>query len=156
MNAVPSVQTSGWPSQPRSAAPSRPTDRMLAAVLEGKPLADEVPLAVWWFLAESLRHSVIVRRATEGVALLDLPVLRVELGRARRAAEAALEELECASSNPETLTDDRGVPPVAGRPSVRATTRDLARLFVTSRPTLKVRLRSAILDHLEALQCAVQ
>ena len=46
-------------------------DVALATVLNGKPLHDEVPHAAWWYVAESLRHSVHVRRSVDGVAILD-------------------------------------------------------------------------------------
>src|SRR3954447_17871281 len=67
----------------------RPTDHRLAALLESKPAADDVPLEAWWHLAESLQHSVAVRRAREGVATLDAAALRQQTYQARWSAQAA-------------------------------------------------------------------
>ena len=71
----------------------RPTDHRLAALLESKPAADDVPLEAWWHLAESLQHSVAVRRAREGVATLDAAALRQQTYQARWSAQAALAHL---------------------------------------------------------------
>jgi hypothetical protein len=131
------------------------SDPTLAAVLQRKPCSDEVPLAAWWFLAEALGHSVVVRRAAEGVAIIDAPMLRLAIERARFAAEAALEELDDCLAEPST-DDGRSAPGIyATVPTVRATTSELARLIVSARATPTDRLRTAILLHLDALRLAV-
>ncbi len=122
---------------------ARPLDARLTAVLESKLSVDEVPLETWWHLAESLRHSIAVRRAREGVAIIDADVLQRASYRAIWSAQAALAHLGEGSSKRTA-----GRP---GRPNVRATIRDLARLIVSVRATPLETLRGAVLDHLEAL-----
>jgi hypothetical protein len=135
----------------------RPVDTPLDAVLQGKPSADEIPIAAWWFVAEALRHSVLVRRTVEGVATLPDPVFRLEASRARMAAEAALEELVDEVSMATTLensnTGNKYSPTI---PTIRATIYDLARLVVSPRSTPTVTLKAAIVAHLQALQVAAR
>jgi hypothetical protein len=129
---------------PCSISTVRRADPRLAAVLDGKPAADEVPLEVWWHLADSLQHAVSVRRAREGVELLDLDDLNRETYKARWSAQAALAH----------LGQGAAIWPVADRRdklSVRTSIRDLARLIVSARPTPMDKLRGAVLNHLEAL-----
>src|SRR4051794_32972370 len=57
----------------------RPADATLAALLENKETVDEVPLEAWWHIAESLRHSIAVRRDQEGIQRLETDVLDAEL-----------------------------------------------------------------------------
>ncbi len=122
----------------------RPSDQRLAALLESKPATDEVPLETWWHLAESLQHSVVVRRAREGAAVLDAATLEHKTYQARWSAQAALAHLGPGPSRR---------PPVGrlGQPNVRATVRTLARFIVSPRPTPRENLRGAVLDHLDAL-----
>jgi hypothetical protein len=129
----------------------------LDAVLQGKPPSDEVPVAVWWLLAESLAHSVLVRRATEGVEILDPPSLHLEARRGRLAAEAALERLiDATMSSPAVKDRPIGHRRIPANPTVRTTIRELARLIVTPRCTPAELLRAAILSHLDALRLAAQ
>src|SRR4051794_29083100 len=127
-----------------SNTPVRPSDSRLAALLESKPARDEVPLEVWWHLVESLRHSIAVRRAREGIERLDVHVLDAELSRAQASALAALAQV--------------GPGPADRRPSgrspqlsVRSTISELARHIVSPRRTTPEALRGAVLDHLDAL-----
>jgi len=136
---------------------NRVADTPLSAVLQGKPAADDVPVAAWLLIADSLQHSVLVRRALEGVAILAVPVLRLETNRARLAALAALEELGDEVTEPlrppVRPPDSRGFPSI---PALRATSYDLARLIVSPRVTSRDRLCAAIHIHLEALRLATQ
>jgi hypothetical protein len=122
----------------------RPSDARLAALLESKPAAEEIPLEAWWYLVESLRHSVAVRRAREGVAVLGAAALTRETQQARCSAQAALRHLGQGPCRRRTIGRD-------GQRGVRATICDLARLIVSSRSTALETVRGAILDHLEAL-----
>jgi hypothetical protein len=121
----------------------RPSDMRLAAVIESKPAVDEVPLEAWWHLADCLRQSVPVRRAREGIEVLDAAALQRATHQAIWSAQAALAHLGEGTS---TRTPDR-----PGPPNVRATMRDLARLIVSPRATPLEALRGSVLDHLEAL-----
>jgi hypothetical protein len=122
----------------------RPFDSRLAAVLDGKPPADEVPMEAWWHLADSLEHAVSVRRAREGVELLDPDDLERETYKARWSAQAALAHLGQGSALwPANARRERL--------SVRTSIRDLARLIVSARPTPMDKLRGAVLNHLDAL-----
>jgi hypothetical protein len=122
----------------------RRSDPRLAAVLDGKPPADEVPTEAWWHLADSLQHAVSVRREREGVELLDSDDLKRETYKARWSAQAALAH----------LGQGAAIRPVADRReklTVRTSIRDLAKLIVSARPTPMDKLRGAVLNHLEAL-----
>jgi hypothetical protein len=136
----------------------RPEDAALAAVLLAKPVADDVPLAVWWFLAESLRHSVRVRRAIEGVESLGAATFRLEVSRALTHAEAALEEIDQRAVGSVPGDDADRPHPVLRNPTLRnnATLRvticALARLMVKSRTVTTIQLRATILAHLQALR----
>jgi hypothetical protein len=125
----------------------RPSDARLAALLESKPSVEEIPLEVWWYIVESLRHSVAVRRAREGVAVLGSEALRCETRRAEWSARAALAQVGGGPSKRRTSSRQ-------GEPTVRATICDLARLIVSSRPTALDTVRGAVLDHLQALASA--
>lgn len=124
-------------------ATDQPLDSRLAAVLELKPSSDEVPLEVWCHLVESLRHSITVRRAREGVEVPDPRDLQHATHQAIWSARAALAHLG-------EGTSERAVRP-GGSLSVRTTMRDLTHLIVTGRSTPLDRLRRAVLSHLEAL-----
>jgi hypothetical protein len=127
-----------------SISTARPSDPRLAAVLDGKPPADEVPIEAWWHLADSLQHAVSVRRAREGVELLDVEDLRRATYKARWSAQAALAHLGQGSTTWPTAGR-------CGQPSVRTSIRDLARLIVSARLTPVDKLRGAVLNHLDAL-----
>jgi hypothetical protein len=122
----------------------RPADPALAALLESKPTAEDVSLEVWWHVVQSLQHSLAVRRAREGVAVLTAEHLEQELHEAEAWAEAALAELGPGPSWRRTV--GRHV-----EPGVRTTMSELARLIVSARCTEPQALRGALLDHLRAL-----
>jgi hypothetical protein len=131
-------------------------DTPLAAVLQGKPAADEISVATWWLLAESLRQSVLVRRAAEG-AMVPSTEIRLAANRARLGCEAALAELGTTPVDRRLgcaprVGSRRAVPP----PTLRITIYSLARLIVSARTTSPATLRAAILVHLEALRLAYQ
>jgi hypothetical protein len=158
LNPMSTTQTRQLPGH-EAMIEGHPTDPMLAAVLQGKPAADEIPLAAWWLLAESLSHSVIVRRATERVEIADAPTIHLETKRAWFAAVAALEQLKDPAAKRSGLDAGRVGCRVGSRrrgenPTVRATTRELALLIVSHRTTPIGRLRAAILAHLDALRLA--
>jgi hypothetical protein len=139
------------------ATADRNADPHLGAVLLAKAPTDDVPLAVWWLLAESLRHSVRVRRTIEYVEILEVAELCLEASRAGLYAEAALEEID--ERPVESVTVEglfRKCSSLPASSTVRATTCDLARLIVTSRAVTSERLRPAIIAHLDALRLAVQ
>src|SRR3954449_6342616 len=120
------------------------SDPRLAAVLDRKPPADEVPMEAWWHLADSLEHAVAVRRAREGVELLDADALTRETYKARWSAQAALAHLGQGSAIWPTGRRREHL-------SVRTSIRDLAGLIVSPRPTALDKLRGAVLNHIEAL-----
>jgi hypothetical protein len=128
-------------------------DTPLTAVLHGKPIDDEIPAATWWLLAEALRHSVIVRRAVEGVAILSVDEFLYAAGQARLASRAALDELCDPSRALSAQHHRRKVGERSQKaPAIRSTIYDLARLIVSPRPTASEVLRAAILRHLDALE----
>jgi hypothetical protein len=128
----------------------RSKDTALAAVLMGKPV-ERIPIAAWWFVADSLRSSVEVRRSVLGIAVLTHAEFYAELERAKECARAAMEE----------ISDEQwsGTPLLAGsiadcgRPAatLRVTIHELARLIVTPRETTPVRLGGSLCTHLQAL-----
>src|SRR3954447_2656237 len=130
-----------------SHTPVRPSDSRLAALLDSKPAKDEVPLEVWWHLVESLRHSIAVRRAREGIERLDVHVLNAEVSQAQASALAALAQVGAGAADRRPS----GCPPHL---SVRSTIRELARHLVSARRTSPEALRGAVLDHLDALAAA--
>ncbi len=139
----------------RAITPVRPTDPALAAVLLAKPLDDDVPLATWWFLAESLRHSVSVRRAAEGVERPSAARLRLQVIRAAMYAEAALEEIDQLAAGSGTVDEThRQHSAPADNATLRVTICALACLIVTSRTITAMQLRGTILAHLQALRLA--
>jgi hypothetical protein len=147
------------PAQPSThlSTADRANDPRLAAVLLAKPLSDDVSLAAWWLLAESLRYSVTVRRATEGVEIRREAELRLDASRAASYAEAALEELGQVPAEPLTVEDSRWVPrALPSNATLRLTTCAIARLIVSSRPVTTAQLRATILAHLDALAYARQ
>jgi hypothetical protein len=132
-------------------------DAALAAVLRDKPSEEEIPSAVWWLLAETLRTSVVIRREVDRHVQdseIDLCVLLTE---ATLLADAALVELVEA-------TGARPVPiqlPAAPLDQSLSTTRPgfslqlsvlfLARMLVSHRVTSAQRLANALAAHLRAL-----
>jgi hypothetical protein len=141
------TRTNAGPAEASARCPIsavRPPDPRLAAVLDGKPPGDEVPMEAWWHLADSLQHAVSVRRAREGVELLDADNLKRETYQAQWSAQAALAHL----GQGPAIWPDTGH---RRQLSVRLSIRDLARLMVSARPTPIDKLRGAVLHHLEAL-----
>lgn len=133
-------------------APDRPVDPTLAAVLLAKPSNDAVPQAVWWYLAESLQHSVTVRRGVQGVETLTAAEIRQQASRARLYAEAALEAVGLVAAG-----DNRWRrPDLPSNATLRVTMSALASLLVTSRAVTAVQLRATLLAHLRALDVATQ
>lgn len=124
-----------------------PTDPPLSAVLHGKPGSDEVPVIAWWFLAESLKHSVLARRSVEGIATLSSTGLAHETMLARTAAEAAMHETGGMDGCRNAVLRDPG-----STPTLRDTIYTLARLIVSSRPTSRDHLATAVDRYLEALR----
>jgi hypothetical protein len=123
----------------------RTSDASLTAVIHGKPPSDQVPTAVWWFLAECLEHSVTIRRALDGAAALPHHALLLIVKRARFAGEAALDELDAPPKRGQF--DATAVEP----PALHVSIRDLARIVVTHRRTPAEILRQAIHAHLAVL-----
>jgi hypothetical protein len=124
-------------------------DASLVAMLASKP-EEQIPPAAWWFVADSLRSAVQVRRSMLGAAPLQAADFLTATERARRAAQAALEELAVGPWSPESAL---GVCQDCERPAatLRVTIRELALLVVTTRVTEPRRLQAAICVHLDAL-----
>ena len=132
-------------------------DAALAAVLRNKPSEEEIPSAVWWLLAETLRTSGVIRHAVDQHLQPAETDLRVLLTEATLLADAALAELVEA-------TGARPVPiqlPAARLDQSLSTTRPtfslqlsvlfLARMLVSHRVTSAQRLANALTAHLRAL-----
>jgi hypothetical protein len=132
-----------------SAHHDQSNDASLAAVIHGKPTSDQVPIAVWWFLAECLDHSVTIRRALDGAATMPHHSLLLTVKRARFAGETALDELD---APPKGQLDTTTVEP----PALHVSIRDLARIVVTHRRTSVDVLCQAIRAHLAALESSAQ
>jgi hypothetical protein len=140
-----------------AASDRRNDDPTLAAVLLAKQAVDDVPLATWWFLAESLRHSVCVRRAAEGVASLGAAEFELQVSRASLYAETALEELDQQAADPMSAVDVLWRhPALPNNATLRVTICALACLMVKSRAVTPVQLKATILAHLRALRLATQ
>ena len=136
-------------------APGRTSDPALAAVLLAKPSNEAVPRAVWWYLADSLHHSVSVRRGVDGVEILAAAEIGQHATRARLYAEAALEAVDKAAANLVTVETTRWRhPDLPNNATLRVTISALACLLVTSRAVTASQLRSTILAHLHALDVA--
>jgi hypothetical protein len=133
-------------------------DAALAALLRTKPATDEIPAAVWWLIAETLRTSVAIRRtlATDiSPEREDLPMLVAE---ARLLTEAALAELaESTGARPTPLSlvspSATGARPGPTRPSfgLQLSVLFLARMLVTHRATTPQRLANTLAAHIRAL-----
>ena len=67
-------------------------DAALAALLRTKPEDEEIPAAVWWLIAESLRPSVTIRRTLAADISPDREDLPILVAEARLLTEAALVE----------------------------------------------------------------
>lgn len=124
----------------------------LSAVLQAKPLADDVSPAAWVFLAEALRHSILVRKSIEGVATLSHSALLVETSRAQLASAAVLEELGGEPTRWLPAHDRRGACQPFDAPTLRATIDHLALLIISPRATRTETLLAALRVHLDALR----
>jgi hypothetical protein len=133
-------------------------DAALAALLRTKPHDDEVPSAVWWLLAETLRTSVTIRRAVTSGSEPDVDELTMLFTEATLLTEAALAELtETTGARPMLV----GVPASRSDKSRIAATRPafglqlsvlfLARMLVSHRVTTPQRLANTLAAHLRAL-----
>lgn len=126
-------------------------DTALLALLRSKPTDDNVPSAVWWLVAETLRTTAAMRRALAGYGdgpacmLVDESVL---------LTEAALGELAAATGAHPTPV---AVVPAAAkhrlRPgfSVQLSVLFLARMLVSHNSTEPHRLANTLAAHLRAL-----
>jgi hypothetical protein len=122
-------------------------DAALAALLANKPDDEQVPVGVWWLVAEALRTSVTIRRTlTTGIApeYEELPMLVAE---STLLCRTALDELATAGGVQPTPVDAPERPSFGFRPSLLL----LARMMVNSRPTSPQRLANALAAHLRAL-----
>src|SRR5256885_1330444 len=68
-------------------------DAALAALLRTKPTEEEIPSAVWWLIAETLRTSVTIRRVVCGHQSAEDEELTALVNEAKLLTEAALAEL---------------------------------------------------------------
>jgi hypothetical protein len=133
-------------------------DAALAALLRTKPTDEEIPAAVWWLIAETLRTSVTIRRVLSGAEVGEHSELAILVAEATLLTEAALDELaETTGARPTPMA----VMPRRRDPSRTAPTRPafglqlsvlfLARLLVSHRVTTPQRLANTLGAHLRAL-----
>jgi hypothetical protein len=133
-------------------------DAALAALLRSKPRDDEIPSAVWWLIAETLRTSVAIRREVTADGALDRDELAMRFTEASLLSEAALAELAETTGARPTLI---GLPPSRADRTRVAPTRPtfglqlsilfLARMLVSHRLTTPQRLANTLSAHLRAL-----
>jgi hypothetical protein len=133
-------------------------DAALAALLRTKPNDDEIPSAVWWLIAETLRTSVTIRREVMAASQPDREGLAMLFTEASLLADAALAELAETTGARPILN---GVPPSRSDNSRVAPTRPtfglqlsvlfLARMLVSHRVTTPQRLANTLAAHLRAL-----
>jgi hypothetical protein len=131
-------------------------DAALAAVLRNKP-EEEIPSAVWWLLAETLRTSVVIRHAVDRHLEPPEADLRVLLTEATLLADAALAELvEATGALPvpvelPTARLDQSLATTRPAFSLQLSVLFLARMLVSHRVTSPQRLANALAAHLRAL-----
>jgi hypothetical protein len=133
-------------------------DAALAALLRTKPSEENIPSAVWWLIAETLRTSVTIRRVVSGLQTADDAELAALVSEARLLTEAALAELaETTGARPTAISM---VPsrrdasrPAPTRPAfgLQLSVLFLARLLVSHRVTTPQRLANTLGAHLRAL-----
>jgi hypothetical protein len=136
-------------------------DAALTALLQTKPREDEIPSAVWWLIAETLRTSVEIRRALAAPVTAERGDLQMLLTEARLLTDAALAELaETTGARPTPIAVPRfGTPPAvkdATRPAfgLQLSVLFLARMLVTHKTTSPQRLANTLSAHLRALTAA--
>jgi hypothetical protein len=133
-------------------------DSALAALLRTKPSDEEIPAAVWWLIAETLRTSVAIRRAVSASTSVTGAEISTLISEARLLTDAALAELaETTGARPIPI----GLGAQRRDPSRAAPTRPafglqmsvlfLARLLVSHRLTTPQRLANTLSAHLRAL-----
>ncbi|HTR69308.1 MAG TPA: hypothetical protein VMH41_03655 [Mycobacteriales bacterium] len=133
-------------------------DAALAALLHTKPADEQIPSAVWWLIAESLRTSVDIRRTLTSPALTGETPLGVLVAEATLLTDAALAELvETTGAQPTPIaappTSDSPGGPTPTRPAfgLSLSVMFLARMLVTHRPTSPQRLANTLAGHQRAL-----
>jgi hypothetical protein len=133
-------------------------DAALGALLRCKPPDEQIPAAVWWLTAETLRTSVAVRRVAAANLPTDADELAMLITEATLLTDAALAELaETTGTRPTPVA----VPSHRGVPVARSATRPafglqlsvlfLARMLVSHRVTTAQRLANTLAAHLRAL-----
>jgi hypothetical protein len=132
-------------------------DAALTALLRGKPRGEQVPAAVWWLIAESLRTSVTIRRAMTVGPVAEPDELQSLVTEARLLAEVALAELGEATGVRPALVVVGGADPTARRPAfgLSVSTLVLARMLVSHRATSPLRLANSLAAHMRALDLLV-
>lgn len=133
-------------------------DAALAALLRTKPRDEQIPAAVWWLTAETLRTSVTIRRAVAANLPTDAEELEMLLTEATLLTDAALAELAettGARPTPVAVPEHRGAPVAvsATRPAfgLQLSVLFLARMLVSHRTTTPQRLANTLAAHLRAL-----
>jgi hypothetical protein len=126
-------------------------DAALVAFLRSKPQDDEVPAAVWWLIAETLRTTVELRQAVAGH---DGEATTVLTGEAVLLTEAALAELAAATgahATPIDVTSEQ--PRVRTRPAfgLQLSVLVLARMLISHSPTSPIRVANTLAAHLRAI-----
>jgi hypothetical protein len=133
-------------------------DAALAALLRAKPADEEIPAAVWWLIAETLRTSVTIRRALASPGHPDAEDLPMLIGEATLLTEAALAELaETTGMRPTPIAMPSG-PRVLSRATptrpafgLQLSVLFLARMLVSHNVTTPQRLANTLAAHLRAL-----
>jgi hypothetical protein len=126
-------------------------DAALVALLRGKPQDDEVPAAVWWLIAETLRTTVELRQAIAGQ---DSESVNILTGEAMLLTEAALAELAAVTgAHPTPLDVTSDLPRVPTRPAfaLQLSVLVLARMLVSHTPTAPPRVANTLAAHLRAI-----
>jgi hypothetical protein len=134
-------------------------DAALAALLRTKPRDEQVPSAVWWLIAETLRTSVTIRRAVNGSPGADTDELPMLVTEARLLTDAALAELAETTGvrpTPIAVPSQPGFGEAANSPTrpsfgLQLSVLFLARMMVSHRATSPQRLANTLAAHLRAL-----
>jgi hypothetical protein len=133
-------------------------DAALAALLQAKPGDDEIPPAVWWLIAETLRTSVTIRRTVAADLARDREDLPMLIAEATLLTEAALADLAEATGARPTPLAMPSAPKYLSRPNptrpafgLQLSVLFLARLLVSHRATSAQRLANTLAAHLRAL-----
>jgi hypothetical protein len=133
-------------------------DVALAALLRTKPSEENIPSAVWWLVAETLRTSVTIRRVVTGHQSAGDAELSTLVAEARLLTEAALAELaETTGAHPTAIAvvpkrrDGSQAAPTRPAFGLQLSVLFLARLLVSHRVTTAQRLANTLGAHLRAL-----